>query len=407
MTDKKQILIEHCYECGNCVQKCPVNAIELKKTMMGACSSHIDFEKCIDCGICRKVCPSCEIIEKKMPINVYAAVSESSQSIYSSSGGVFYELAALIIKSGGSVVGAGYDKNWTVGQQMLSDMQDLPKLQGSKYVKSDISDSCKITYDTLKENRLVLYSGTPCQIAGLKKYLESSGLKSAENLLTVDIICHGTPPAFIFRDYISFLSDKEGGKIVSFSFRNKKFGHRHIGEYEVLKNNKIKKRRLYSSESSYFALFLKGYIYNDVCYSCPYASNERIGDITLGDFWGIKEEMPEFFADNSLSDETSVSAVMVNTEKGQRFFEKVKNNVISKPTDYEKVIRHNPQLNGPAYCDENIRKDLLENYKINGYEALENFYKQFSDYRKYILRISCYIPAALKKAIKKILNLRR
>lgn len=407
MTDKKQILTEHCYECGNCVQKCPVNAIELKRTMMGVCSPHIDLEKCIDCGICRKVCPSCEIIEKRIPINVYAAVSKSSQSIYSSSGGVFYELADLIIKSGGSVVGAGYDKNWTVSQQMVSDMHDLPKLQGSKYVKSDISDSYKITYDTLKENRLVLYSGTPCQIAGLKKYLENSGLKSTENLLTVDIICHGTPPAFIFQDYISFLSDKEGREIVSFSFRNKKFGHRLIGEYEVLKNSKIKKRRLYSSESSYFALFLKGYIYNDVCYTCSYACNERIGDITLGDFWGIKEEMPEFFAENSLSEETSVSAVMVNTEKGQRFFEKVKNHVISKPADYEKVISHNPQLNGPAYCDKNIRKDLLEAYKINGYEALENFYKQFYDYRKYSLRISCYIPAALKKTIKKILNLRR
>lgn len=407
MMVNKQLCIKQCFECGNCVQKCPVKAIGLNRTMHGVCFPIIDSEKCIECGICKKVCPSYEIIEKKAPINVYAAVSKSQQSIYSSSGGIFYELAASIIKNGGSVVGAGYNKDWTVSQQMISEMQDLQSLQGSKYVKSDVSDSYRNTYVILRENRQVLYSGTPCQIAGLKKYLENSDMESLENLLTVDVICHGTPPSFLFRDYISYLSKKEGGNVIKFSFRDKKFGHRLIGQYEVLKNSKIKRRRLYSSESSYFSLFLKEYIYNDACYSCPYACNMRVSDITLGDFWGIKEELPEFFEENALTDETSVSAVMINTLRGQQIYQKIKDYVISKSVDYEKVTRHNPQLNKPAYCERNIRQDLYDGYEINGYETVEKFYRQYSDYRKYSLRISCYIPVALKRVIKKIMRLRR
>ena len=406
MMDKMKIMTEFCYECKNCIQKCPTNAIWMEKTLTGTSFSVIDSEKCIGCGICRKVCPSCEIIEKRMPINVYAAVSKSRQSLYSSSGGIFYELAVLIIKSGGCVVGAAYNQDWTVSQQIVFKIQDLQKLQGSKYVRSDVSDSYRITYNILKDNRLVLYSGTPCQIAGLKKYLENSDLKSIENLLTIDIICHGTPPSFLFCDYISFLADKKGGEMVDFSFRDKKFGHRHIGEYKILKGNRIKKWRLYSSESSYFSLFLKGYIYNAVCYTCPYACNERTGDISLGDFWGIKEEVPEFFLENSLSFETSVSAVMVNTEKGQQFFQRIRNCIISEIVDYKKIIRHNPQLSKPSRCDQNIRRDLFDEYKINGYSALEKFYRQYSDYRKYSLRVSCYIPTILKKGIKKIMHLR-
>ena len=407
MTDKKELLTEHCYECGNCVRKCPVNAIRLEKPNVDICLPVIDTEKCINCGICRKVCQSCEAIEKYMPIYTYAAVSKSQQSVYSSSGGVFYELAAFIIKSGGNVIGVGYDENWAVKQMVISDIQDIQKLQGSKYVKSNISDSYIIAYNMLKENKWVLYSGTPCQIAGLKKYLENSDLQNTEKLLTVDIICHGTPPLSVFQDYIGVLSRERGGQLISFSFRNKKYGHKHIGDYEIKRKDKIKKYRLYSSESSYFSLFLKGYIYNTVCYSCPYACNERIGDITLGDFWGIKEEMPEFFVDNLLSEETSVSAVMINTDKGRVFFQNISDNVICKSADYEKVSSYNPQLKTPFYCDQKIHRDLFDDYKENGYKALARFYKKHSDYRKYSLRISCYIPAELKKGIKKVIFLRR
>ena len=154
--------------------------------------------------------------------------------------------------------------------------------------------------------------------------------------------------------------------------------------------------------------FLRVRIYNnDACYSCPYACNMRVSDITLGDFWGIKEELPEFFEENALTDETSVSAVMINTLRGQQIYQKIKDYVISKSVDYEKVTRHNPQLNKPAYCERNIRQDLYDGYEINGYETVEKFYRQYSDYRKYSLRISCYIPVALKRVIKKIMRLRR
>ncbi|MCF2570540.1 4Fe-4S binding protein, partial [Mediterraneibacter glycyrrhizinilyticus] len=188
MNNNKRLLTEHCYECGNCAQKCPVNAVRLERVREEKCLPVIDTEKCINCGLCSKVCQSCEPVEKRMPAYVYAAVSKSQQSIYSTSGGIFYELAALIIRNGGCVIGAGYAENWTVKQMVVSDIQNIQKLQGSKYVKSSASNSYRITYNILKENKWVLYSGTPCQIAGLKKYLENSDLKNIDKLLLVDII---------------------------------------------------------------------------------------------------------------------------------------------------------------------------------------------------------------------------
>lgn len=404
MNNNKRLLTEHCYECGNCAQKCPVNAVRLERVREEKCLPVIDTEKCINCGLCSKVCQSCEPVEKRMPAYVYAAVSKSQQSIYSTSGGIFYELAALIIRNGGCVIGAGYAENWTVKQMVVSDIQNIQKLQGSKYVKSSASNSYRITYNILKENKWVLYSGTPCQIAGLKKYLENSDLKNIDKLLLVDIICHGTPPVSIFQDYANYLSEKKGGQLIKFSFRNKKYGHKLIGDYEIKRNNSIKKYRLYSSESSYFSLFLKGFIYNTVCYSCPYACNERNSDITLGDFWGIKEEMPEFFVENSLPEETSVSLVMINTDKGERFFRDISCHVISKSVDYEKVVKHNPQLSQPSFCDPKMHRDVFDNYKENGYGYLESVYKKYSDYRKYSLRISCYIPVKVKQGIKRLLS---
>lgn len=403
MNDNKRLLTEHCYECGNCMQKCPVNAVRVEKVREVICLPVIDTEKCINCGLCSKVCQSCEPVEKSMPAYVYAAVSKSQQSIYSTSGGIFYELAAYIIKNGGCVIGAGYAEDWTVKQMVVSDIQNIQKLQGSKYVKSNVSESYGIAYNMLKENKLVLYSGTPCQIAGLKKYLDYSDLQNIDNLLTVDIICHGTPPVCIFQDYINFLSARKGGQLIKFSFRNKKYGHKHIGEYEIKRNSSIKKYRLYSSESSYFSLFLKGYIYNAVCYSCPYACNERISDITLGDFWGIKKEMPEFFSENSLSDETSVSSVMINTDKGESFFKNISCHIICKSVDYEKVVKHNPQLSQPVSCDQKVHRELFDYYKEKGYENLDRFYKSYSDCRKYSMRISSYIPTKIKQGIKRLI----
>ncbi|MCF2569037.1 Coenzyme F420 hydrogenase/dehydrogenase, beta subunit C-terminal domain, partial [Mediterraneibacter glycyrrhizinilyticus] len=207
-----------------------------------------------------------------------------------------------------------------------------------------------------------------------------------------------------FQDYANYLSEKKGGQLIKFSFRNKKYGHKLIGDYEIKRNNSIKKYRLYSSESSYFSLFLKGFIYNTVCYSCPYACNERNSDITLGDFWGIKEEMPEFFVENSLPEETSVSLVMINTDKGERFFRDISCHVISKSVDYEKVVKHNPQLSQPSFCDPKMHRDVFDNYKENGYGYLESVYKKYSDYRKYSLRISCYIPVKVKQGIKRLLS---
>ncbi len=399
---ENNILTEKCYECSSCLISCPVNAIKWKYNSWGSKYAQIDENKCIGCNICKKVCPSYNKTEKRTPIVAYAAISKSDQAIESSSGGIFFELALEVLERGGSVIGAAYDKQWNVKQTVIHDVQKIGRLQGSKYVKSDVADSYKITYELLKKNKLVLYSGTPCQVGGLQKFIKEPELR--ENLFTVDIICHGTPPNRLFKSYIDFLMKKKNQKITRFTFRDKKYGHRHIGSYILSNGEKQKDIPLYSSESSYFALFLQGLIYNDTCYTCEYACKERIGDITLGDFWGIKEEIPTFFKGNELSEESSVSAVMVNTKKGERLFEKVKDQLITERTEYERVTRHNPQLNQPSSCNQEVRKKLMEAYSKEGYPGIEKYFKENSNYKKYILRISSYIPAAIKNWIKHVLR---
>lgn len=399
-----KILTENCYECRSCIQHCPRKAIQIIRPDLWSAYSIVDQKKCIQCGICKKVCPSCEPVARKNPIKTYAAISLNKQAIFSSSGGMFLELAMEIIKLGGYVVGAAYDDDWSVYQKVVSETSDLEKLQGSKYVKSNVADSYRYTYDLLKAGKWVLYSGTPCQIAGLKKYILDENIQN--RLLTVDIICHGTPPVSVFKDYLTYISEKKHFKILKFSFRNKKYGHRHIGSYIASKNKKIKSYLLYSSESSYFSLFLSGTIYNEICYKCEFASTARVSDITLGDFWGAEMEIPDFFKENFLSKEESTSAVIINTEKGNDFFEKVKNNLIYKQIDYEKIIKHNPQLKQPMFCEKNIRDILLKQYKLQGYEAIEKYYQYHSDYKKYLLRLLNYIPNEIKYVIKRFLKKR-
>lgn len=403
MNSNSKSLTDRCYECGNCIISCPVQAVNMIRDNFGCGLAVINTDKCIECGICKRICPSLQPVKKNMPIIAYAAVSKSRGAQNSTSGGIFFELASKILELDGFVVGAAYDKkNWSVCQTVISTQKDLIKLQGSKYVKSDVGDTYQLTKKILENGRWVLYSGTPCQIAGLKKYL---GTAAYPKLLTIDIICHGTPPAKIFQDYIKYLSGKRHGQIEEFFFRCKKYGHRHIGKYVYWKGKRLRIAPLYSNESSYFSLFLKSYILNDACYKCSFSDTARAGDITLGDFWGIKTEYPNFFIDYALPDDASISAVMINTSAGRELMKMGKKNLIYQQVDYEKIVKHNPRLSNQVTCKPGAYEILKAEYADKGYEGIEQFFQKNTNYMKYLMRINQYVPLCIKREIKKLLKI--
>lgn len=394
MNKKNGVITEKCCECGNCINSCPVKAIKMVRDDLGTGRAEVDGNICIGCGKCEELCPIYSIPIPNKNKETYAVVSKKKEAKYSSSGGVFLELAVEILNMGGRVVGAAYDKEWNVTQEMILNPEDIIRLQGSKYVKSNVGESFQLTKEALRQGRYVLYSGTPCQIAALFNFLGEK--TKTEKLLTIDIVCHGTPPINLFKNYIAFLENKKKNKISEFSFRDKKYGHKLIGRYVAKK-----KYILYSSESSYYTMFLKGYLYNEACYSCPFAMKERMGDFTIGDFWGIKEEIPQFYKNNNLKETESVSAVMLNTDKAVSFFKKITPQIYAHKVEYEQVCKHNPQMNVPTVLNKEKYKKLSDLYKKDGYQGLERYFLKEIGFKRYILRITCYIPEIIKVIIKK------
>lgn len=393
MNEQREYVTQNCSECGNCVDVCPKTAIYWETLQLGTRRAKIDLEKCVHCGLCERYCP----IESEMPFTepskAFAFVSMSNEAKKSTSGGAFYELAKEVLRRNGVVFGAVYDEKLKVCHDYIESADELEKMQGSKYVRSDMGNCIEKVIEFLKCDRWVLYSGTPCQVAAVLKRVAGC---NRDKLILVDIICHGTPSGVLFNDYVESLSRK-GKRVTKFDFRDKKYGHKLIGSYIIGAHRK----HLYSSESSYYKLFLGGLIYGENCYSCKFACPERISDLTIGDYWGVKREHPEFFTNFHLSDDTSVSAAMVNTAKGTEIMDAIRPNICLMEVDYQSVVRNNPQLNNPMKVSGN-RVEIVQAYEANGYSGIESWFQKNTNYRKYILRVASWIPVGIKNLMKKI-----
>lgn len=248
------------------------------------------------------------------------------------------------------------------------------------------------------QGKTVLFSGTPCQIAGLKKYLK----KDYNKLLTIDIICHGVPSKRMFQDFIEFHGKKLGGKITEFYFRDKAKGQGMITRSVYQSEGEKQKEKVISGNLiSYFNLFLKSYIYRENCYSCPFASKERVGDLTVGDFWGFHEEYPSYDEKQGLSNGKGISCVLVNTDKGNNALEQCEDQFVLMSSDFEKVAKHNDQLHSPSKYSPK-REQILELYQKEGYEAVDRYFHK--NYKKDILKytVSGMLPKGLKRNIKKM-----
>lgn len=363
-----------CCGCMACVQRCPKHCISLQNDKEGFMYPNVDSIRCINCNLCEKVCPMlCKFEAGRKPVFVYAAKNPDELiRRCSSSGGVFTALAENNIDQGGVVFGACFDENWNVAHDFAETKNDLQRFRGSKYVQSYIGDSYNQVEVFLKAGRKVLFSGTPCQVAGLNKFLR----KPYEGLYTVDFICHGVPSPSIWCEYLkeevarqrdrknSVLSHpifEKNVLIEDISFRNKIEGWKKFSFSLTLSTtNGGGKKISFCSHMPYTEnIFMKGFMANlylrPSCYVCPTRCGRSGSNITLGDFWGIDDVRPD------LNDGQGISVVLVNDSKGKALLEGVE--LYLWKVKYEDVLRNNVALEVSAREPANRKKFWDDNGK--------------------------------------------
>ena len=336
--------VELCSGCGMCIQLCKHSAIKMISDIEGFLRPVVEPALCVDCGLCQKRCPanSPAFVNRNEPLKVFSGWSSDEEiRMASSSGGAFSEIAKYVISKNGVVFGVALDDKVQARHTYVEQEEDLCKLQGSKYVQSVIGNSYKEAEEFLRQGRLVLFSGTPCQIAGLYSYLHND----YENLLTIDLICHGVPSPLVFEDYKKWIEDKIHEKVSYVKFRCKKsswiFYSMGINSHTV--KNKI---TTYSYIGSYYAdpyirAFLRDNILRPSCYSCQYASTKRVADFTIADWWGYKATCP----DDKDFERKGVSLLMCNSRTALEIVHEL--NMDLRERTLEEAIRTNRSLKQP------------------------------------------------------------
>ncbi|MFT8340692.1 MAG: Coenzyme F420 hydrogenase/dehydrogenase, beta subunit C-terminal domain [Clostridium beijerinckii] len=370
---------ESCSGCTACISVCPKNAIEMIADNEGFLYPQINNDLCISCNLCRKVCPfKHENMKSKSEENInlnmdkekvnergkeiqfagqlyFAAKHKNNEVIFSSSsGGIFTALSDYILQKEGSIYGAAFDENFIVKHMKATNKLDRDEFKGSKYVQSDLKDIFKQIKNELKSEKYVMFTGTPCQNAGLQNYLSKTNTDYTR-LYMCDFICHGTPSPLIWKDYISHLESKFNDKLISFSFRNKENGWKDMKvSAKFIKENRSKEC---NNKYSFLNLFSSLMIVRPSCFNCQFTSYNRRADITIADFWNIGNIKPDF------DDDKGVSSVIVNTDKGLSWFGEIKSNLRYESCNKEDCWQ--PHLEYPAVMPSN-RKVFWNEYNDKG-----------------------------------------
>ena len=366
-----------CCGCSACAQKCPQHCISMERNTEGFLYPVIDNEQCINCKICQKVCPI--LIQRKniSPICVFAYQHENEDILMtSSSGGAFYNFANEILNKGGFVTGASFDNDWNLHHKIVDNLKDLERLRRSKYLQSDINNTFQKVKKLLDEDKIVLFTGTPCQIGGLHSFLK---MKKYPNLYTIDIICHGVPSQKVFQSYLTEISIMQTMNIASNPlkciFRIIKNRKKEIVDINFrAKENKCL-WRLYSLKLCFkeyktspscvcndwaHDIFNKGFLDNlylrQSCHNCHFRNQSSGSDITIGDFWGIEKIL------SSKDNNKGISAIIVNTQKGKELSSAMPRIVES---DYNTVQQGNMSLISSPKAHP-MRNFFFQNYQKKG-----------------------------------------
>lgn len=360
---------ELCTGCSSCMNICTKNAINMVQNNEGFEYPVIETSKCIECGLCQKACPQlhCKPHYKVFDQKVYACISTDSEFLMkSASGGAFFELARIVIENKGLVFGASYDENMRVYHCKAESIKELTNLLSTKYVQSSIGNSYKLVKKALEEDRIVLFSGTGCQIDGLYFFLK----KDYSNLYTCDLLCKGVPSPGIFKKYISYLENKIGDTIINLNFRDKTY---LWGSNTTLETKSNKKKLLRGIDGTFVRMVGMGMVRKS-CYSCVFTNKTRVGDLTLADFWKIGEN--KFYKENT---EKGCSAVIVNSKKGEELIELTKEKLLIDLRDMEELISGQSSALSHPIKEPINRKELFE-------KAFSLNYDEFS--KKYLLEKS-------------------
>lgn len=355
----------NCSGCYACINACPKNCISMKTDKEGFRYPEINSEICISCGLCEKVCPllggADNVRKERKGIKSVACYNREEEALSkSSSGGAAYLLGEYVVKNGGAVFGVVGDMTTKVQHIMAETMEELKLIQGSKYLQSHVDMNYRLAKSQLETGRLVLFTGTPCQIAGLYGYLG----KDYDNLVTVDLVCHGVPSEKVFEKYISEHEKKAGKKVISF-FRDKADGWKPVlFSYVYEDGTKL-------TETGRKDKFNMGFTTNlyqrPSCYTCPFAPMERIGDITAGDWLG-GEKYKELDTENK-----GLSMLVINSPKGERFYEIIKSSMETREYSVEEAVKESVHLGAKPHTNF-MRKDFFVHFDKMSFEQL---YKRY------------------------------
>lgn len=377
--------VAKCSGCGACMQVCPKGAITMQAAHNGSLFPVIAQEICIGCGKCVQYCGYCQPENLHAPVAAYAAVAKDCKVVQNSaSGGLFAALARHWIYYGGMVAGAVMECSGSVQvyHVLSNQIEDVQRMQGSKYVQSDAWRCYPAVKRVLAEGKQVLFSGTPCQVAAIQRLTGNP-----DHLTTIDLICHGVPPVQMLDDYIRLLNKRFHGKVESFRFRDKALKKNFSASLDVRYGKKRRRFYLRSHELSFYKLFLEGANYRENCYSCPFARMERIADLTIGDYWGIKKQHTDDFETGKMPETSDWSCVLVNTDKGRRLLDFHAQDILLYASRQEWVAEENHQLQHPTVVPEG-RKEFLRLYEQEGYEGVEDaFVKSCGGTMRYHLRL--------------------
>lgn len=381
---------EKCTGCGACVQRCPKRCISWTQREFGFRYPQIDKDACVNCGLCEKVCPTDKALEVPVEQKVYAAVHKDTEVLAkSTSGGAFTAIADAIFAQGGIVYGAAMLDDMQVKHIRTTGKDDFEGLRSSKYLQSDTGTTYQMVEQDLKQGKFVLYSGTPCQIDGLKNFLG----KDYETLYTVDIVCHGVGSQAYFDKYMDFARERYG-KIKALRFRSKEYAGWSCGGVVVVVDSSdcLKKIPYPDFDNYYYSYFLSGDIYRKSCYSCKYANTNRVGDFTLGDYWGVEAlNLP-------LQTENGCSLLLVNNQHAMQLLDEIES-LDRVETTVEQAAHCNKQLNAPSKLMDSRQNRIGEYESMSGQQIQKEYLK---NHRKTVVKgqLKALMPYKLKLLIR-------
>ena len=366
-----------CTGCAACASVCPTGSISMHEDKEGFLQPHIDADTCINCHKCEKTCPivSPIIIPNDYETQAYAAINkDEAVRMRSSSGGMFHALAKWTIEQGGVVFGARFNDQWEVVHDYTETIKGIEPFMRSKYVQSRIGDTFKQAKQFLEQGRQVLFVGTPCQIGGLKTYLH----KDFENLITIDIICHGVPSPKVWREYLK--DSTKGDMLLDFNFRDKtKEGWLNY-QCKTITTTNIKYER--KMENPYFAGFMNNVYLRCSCYNCKFKQVHRKSDLTLADYWGVNEVCPHLF------DNKGTSLVFFHTEKGLKFVRIVlSEGFVVEQQQINNAISHNLCMT-ISVSKPSRRNTFFRVFRICGFDTASYYIYKDSMYARVIRKIS-------------------